>query len=66
MKKIPWRVRVKLSIETWVDVTAPDAKAAEAAAAVLPNVISVFGSSATIANKVIGVEAPLGVQEELL
>ena len=66
MKKIPWRVRVKLSVETWVDVTAPDARAAEAAAAKLPNVISVFGLSATIANKVVGVTAPEGVQEELL
>ena len=65
MKKLPWRVRVKLAIEGWVDIEAPNAGAAEAEAAKLPNVISVFRQSATLANKVAGVEAPAGVQEEL-
>jgi hypothetical protein len=66
MKKLPWRVRVKLALETWVDIEATTASIAETEAAELPNVISVFGSSATLANKIAGVEAPAGVQEELL
>jgi hypothetical protein len=66
MKKLPWRVRVKLAVEGWVDIEAPNASAAEAEAAKLPNVISVFGLSATLANKVAGVEAPAGVQEDLV
>ena len=66
MKKLPWRVRVKLAIETWVDIEATNASIAETEAAKLPNVISVFRLSATLANKVAGAEAPAGVQEELL
>jgi hypothetical protein len=65
-KKLPWRVRVKLALETWVDIEAPNASIAEAEAAKLPNVISVFRLSATRADKVAGAEAPAGVQEDLL
>ncbi len=64
MKKLPWRVRVKLAIEGWVDVDATNAITAEIEAAKLPGVISVFGASATLANKVAGVEPATGVQEE--
>ncbi len=62
---LPWRVRVKLSVETWVDVDAPTAKIAEQEAAKLPNVISVFGLSATPADKLAEAPRPVGVQEEL-
>jgi hypothetical protein len=61
----PWRVRVKLMIETWVDVEALTAKAAEQEAAKLPNVISVFGNSATPANQEVEARQPVGIQEEL-
>ena len=42
MKKLPWRVRVKLTLETWVDIEAPNAGIAEVEAAKLPNVISLY------------------------
>jgi hypothetical protein len=65
MKKLPWRVRVRLVVEGWVDIEASTASIAEVEAAKLPNVISVFRASATLANKVAGAEAPAGVQEDL-
>lgn len=41
-----WRVRVKRSVETFVDVSANSASHAEAEAAKVPGVISVFAKSA--------------------
>ena len=64
MKKLPWRVRVKLALETWVDIEAPNASTAEAEAAKLPGVISVFKLSATLANKIAGVQLAAGVEED--
>ena len=61
----PWRVRVKLAVEGWVDVEAPTAVVAEAEAVKLPGVISVFKSSAIPANQLAEARPPEGVQEEL-
>ena len=59
-----WRVRVKSCIETWVEVAAHSAAAAEAEAANVPGVISVFGKSAIRAN-LASEPAPLpGVSED--
>lgn len=47
MRGVPsWRVRVKRSIETFVDVDAVTAVAAEIEAAKVPGVIQVFSRSA--------------------
>lgn len=65
MKKLPWRVRVVVKQEAWVDVVAASWAAAELEAATLPNVVSVFGKSAVLANKEAGAELAAGVREEL-
>ena len=62
---LPWRVRVRLSVEHWVDVEAETAGLAEAAAANLPNVLSVFGKSAVRADKLAEAQRSEGVQEGL-
>lgn len=59
-----WRVRVKRSIEVWVDVQAVTAADAEAGAANLPGVISVFGKSAIRGDEAALPERPAGVREE--
>lgn len=58
-----WRVRVKLSTEVWVDVQAVTAAEAEAGAANLPGVLSVFGKSAIRGDEAALPERPAGVQE---
>ncbi|HVX90156.1 MAG TPA: hypothetical protein VHC20_00695 [Candidatus Paceibacterota bacterium] len=60
---IPWRVRVKRAVEDWVEVEAPTALAAEAAAANLPGVAFVFTQSAIRGDKPVGVLRPQGVEE---
>lgn len=65
-RKKPWRVRVRRAEEVWVDVEATSAEEAEAQAAVMPRVLSVFGKSATPADKVYSPGAPEGVQESEL
>ena len=59
-----WRVRVKKVVEDWVDVTALMAEDAERMAAQVPNVVSVFGRSATLAEKIYTPEIACGVEEE--
>lgn len=49
-----WRVRVRRSIEDWIDVSADTPQQAEEQAAVLPGVISVFGNSAMDGSKPVG------------
>lgn len=61
---IIWRVRVKRSMEVWVDVQAHSATEAEAGAANLPGVISVFGKSAIRGDEAALPERPPGVREE--
>ena len=61
-----FRVRVKLAIESWVEVTADTPDAAERAAAALPGVITVFGRSAVRGDKLAAAPVlPAGVQEDL-
>ena len=64
-RKTPWRVRVKLAVESWVEVQATTPLEAETEAYKLPNVISVFGRSAILGNKIAASPEPAGVQEEL-
>lgn len=59
-----WRVRVKRSIEAWVDVLALTAAAAEADALKVPGVISVFGKSAIRGDQAALPEPAPGVKED--
>lgn len=59
-----WRVRVKRSVEVWVDVQAHTAAEAEVSAADLPGVISVFGKSAIRGDEAAMPERPVGVRED--
>lgn len=59
-----WRVRTKRAIEAWVDVQAVTAAEAEASAANLPGVISVFGKSAIRGDEAALPERPAGVMDE--
>ena len=61
---IMWRVRVRRSVEVWVDVQAHSAVEAETGAANLPGVISVFGKSAIRGDEAAMPERPAGVREE--
>jgi len=54
LKKKRWRVRVYRKVEDWVDIQADTAEQAEADAAVLPGVLSVFGKSAISGEKPVG------------
>jgi hypothetical protein len=56
-----WRVRVYRKMEDWVEVQADDAIRAEALAAQLPFVASVFRQSAISADKPLASTDPLGV-----
>jgi len=61
---IIWRVRVRRSIEDWVDVLAETPEQAEADAAKLAGVVSVFGKSAIRGDKVVIPGRPAGVEDE--
>ena len=56
-----WRVRVYRKVEEWVEVQADDEIRAEALAAQLPLVVSVFRQSAISADKPLASTDPLGV-----
>ena len=60
-----WRVRVKLAVESWVEIAADTPLIAEAEAAKLPGVISVFGRSAIPGDQPAASRTPIGVQEEM-
>ncbi len=65
MARIPsWRVRVKRSIEDWVDVEAGSAAEAEAKAVAVPGVLSVFQRSAVRGDLKLDAVRPVGVREE--
>jgi hypothetical protein len=51
-------------IEDWVDIQSDTPLQAEALAATIPNVISVFGRSAIPAGKPVGQSVPVGVLED--
>jgi hypothetical protein len=64
-KKMTWRVRVKRTIEDWVDVQADSPLEAENLAAILPQVISVFGGSAMRGDRPVGQILPkVGVEDD--
>lgn len=56
MRPARWRVRVKRSIETYVDVQATDANGAENEALKVPGVMSVFPKSAMLVEEAERVE----------
>jgi hypothetical protein len=58
-----WRVRVKRSVELWVDVLAHSAIEAEAEAAKVPQVLSVFAKSAIRADEAAPPERLAGVED---
>lgn len=59
-----WRVRVSRCIEAFVDVSAHDDAEAEAEAAKVPGVVSVFARSAIRADQVATPEPAIGVRED--
>jgi hypothetical protein len=59
-----WRVRVRKSVEDWVDVQADTPLQAEKLAATLPFVISVFTGSVIRGDRPIDQGPPVGVQED--
>ena len=59
-----WRVRVRRSVEAWVDVEADTAALAEIDAQKVPGVLSVFGKSAIPGNEAAMPERPAGVRED--
>lgn len=63
-RPIIWRVRVKRSIEDWVEVSADSGPRAEVEAAVIPGVISVFGKSAVRGDEIAAPVRPTGVSED--
>lgn len=65
---VMWRVRVRRSVETWVDVEAPPAVAggkleAERVAWNVPGVVSVFPGSAILGSESAIPERPPGVED---
>ena len=62
-RRIIWRVRVKRSIEAWVDVEAFNARDAELEAAKVPGVLSVFDKSAIRGDEAARPEPPEGVRD---
>lgn len=59
-----WRVRVKQTIEGWVEVQAYSAAEAEQEAVKVPAVLSVFPRSAIRADFVPETDRPAGVRED--
>ena len=62
-RSVIWRVRVRRSIEVWVDVEAVSGVQAELEAAKVPGVLSVFGMSAIRGDEAARPEPPEGVKE---
>ena len=61
---IPFRVRVRRSIEDWVDVQAASPQQAEVLAAAVPGVMNVFPRSAVRADLIAGARLPAGIEDE--
>ena len=62
-RPIVWRVRVKRSVEVWVDVQGLTAQEAEKQAGNLPGVTHVFARSAILGDEAVAPERPAGVQD---
>jgi len=58
-----WRVRVYKKVETWIEVQAENSLQAEALAANVPFVLSVFGNSAISGDKPIDGPVPIGMTD---
>ena len=58
-----WRVRVRRSVEEWVEVQADTPLQAEQLAASIPQVLSVFSGSAMRGDKPIDQIPPAGVED---
>lgn len=52
MKGKLWRVRIRRAVDQWVELDANTPEEAEALAGQIPNVLSVFGKSATPGNRI--------------
>ena len=65
MRGKPYKVRVRRSVEDWVDVSAVDGAQAEALARNLPGVIFVFSPSAVLANRLASASVAIGVEDEI-
>lgn len=63
-KQMIWRVRVRRAVEEWVDIQADTALQAEEQAAMLPQVLSVFGKSAMRGDRPIGSTSPLSILDD--
>ena len=63
MRPTIWRVRVKRSVEVWVDVQGISAQDAENQAGNLPGVVYVFARSAIRGDEAVAPERPAGVQD---
>ena len=59
-----WRVRVRRSVEEWVDVQADTPLQAETIAATYSGVISVFGQSAMPGDRPVDRPLPVGVEDD--
>ena len=61
---LPFRVRVRKLMETWVDIEATSATEAERQAMMLPGVVSVFDFSAIPTDKPVNSATPdVGIEE---
>ena len=58
-----WRVRVRRSVEEWIEVQAENALQAETLASTMPFVLSVFGNSAISGDKPIDGPVPIGMTD---
>lgn len=59
-----WRVRVKKSLEDWIEVRADTPLQAESLAANIPNVLFVFGGSAIRGDRPIDQAIAVGVEDD--
>jgi hypothetical protein len=60
----PWRVRVRRTVETWIDVSAHDKNEAERLAAVYPQVLAVLPGSAIRADLKESEPRDVGIEDE--
>lgn len=60
-----WRVRVKRSVEEWVDIKADSKEQAEQEAASVPNILSVLTGMTIRGDRPLeGMTPPIGVEED--
>ena len=59
-----WRVRVRRTVEDWVDVQAPTKEEAEKVASTMAGVVSVMPGNTISGEKPVGYMIPIGVEDE--